>query len=56
MTEGIRAGLAPALARHPDIEVGPRAASTHAEILRRDVRAVIDAVRGLTAPPARAAA
>jgi pimeloyl-ACP methyl ester carboxylesterase len=45
--ERMRASLDPVLARNPHIEVSARVASNHAKILRKDFRAVADAVREL---------
>ena len=47
--ERMRAALEPHLARNPNITVGARVASNHAQILRKDFRAVADAVRQLAA-------
>lgn len=49
LMERIRAGLDPALARNPNIRVSAKVASNHSRILRRDFRAVADAVRELAA-------
>ena len=45
--ERMRASLDPVLARNPYINVSAKVASNHAKILRRDFRAVADAVREL---------
>ncbi len=41
----MRASLDPVLARNPNIKVSAKVASNHAKILRKDFRAVADAVR-----------
>ena len=43
--EGIRANLDPVLARNPNIQVSAKVASNHSKILRKDFRAIADAVR-----------
>ncbi|SDP94108.1 alpha/beta hydrolase fold [Actinopolyspora xinjiangensis] len=43
--ERARASLAPALARNSNLEVSAKVASNHSKILRKDFRAVADAVR-----------
>ncbi|MEV0583580.1 alpha/beta hydrolase [Nonomuraea sp. NPDC050310] len=45
--ESMRASLGPVLARKPNIEVSAKVASNHGSILRKDFRAVADAVREL---------
>jgi pimeloyl-ACP methyl ester carboxylesterase len=47
--ERMRAALQPHLARNPNIRVSAKVASNHAKILRKDSRAVADAVRKLAA-------
>ncbi|GAA2463525.1 hypothetical protein GCM10010405_55060 [Streptomyces macrosporus] len=47
--EQVRAALDPVLARNPIIQVSAKVASNHSHILRKDFRAVADAVRGLAA-------
>ena len=42
---GIRANLGPVLARNPNIQVSTTVASNHSKILRKDFRAIADAVR-----------
>ncbi|MEV7775626.1 alpha/beta fold hydrolase [Kitasatospora sp. NPDC086791] len=46
--ERIRAGLAAVAARNPAIEISAKVASNHGAILRKDFRAVADAVREIT--------
>ena len=41
----MRANLDPVLARNPNIQVSAKVASNHCKILRKDFRAVADAVR-----------
>jgi pimeloyl-ACP methyl ester carboxylesterase len=43
--EGARAALDPVLARNPNLRVSARVASNHSHILRKDFRAVAEAVR-----------
>jgi pimeloyl-ACP methyl ester carboxylesterase len=45
--EQVRAALDPVLARNPNLKVSAKAASNHSKILRKDFRAVADAVREL---------
>ncbi|WP_228834726.1 hypothetical protein [Nocardia abscessus] len=45
--EAVRASLDPVLARNPNIQVSAKVASNHSHILRKDFRAVADAVREL---------
>ncbi|WP_433348223.1 alpha/beta fold hydrolase [Microtetraspora malaysiensis] len=47
--EGMRANLAPVLARNPNFKVTEKVASNHSKILKRDYRAVAEAVRDLAA-------
>ncbi|MGX1887343.1 hypothetical protein [Streptomyces sp. NPDC055287] len=47
--EQIRANLDPVLARNTNIRVSAKVASNHSKILRKDFRAVADAVRELAA-------
>jgi hypothetical protein len=47
--ERMRASLDPVLASNPHVKVSAKVASNHAKILRKDFRAVADAVRELTA-------
>jgi pimeloyl-ACP methyl ester carboxylesterase len=47
--ESMRAALGPVLARNPNIAVSAKVASNHATILRKDFRAVADAVREIAA-------
>ncbi|MCQ4212392.1 alpha/beta fold hydrolase [Streptomyces longispororuber] len=47
--ERMRASLDPVLARNPNIEVSAKVASNHSKILRKDFRAVADAVREIAA-------
>ncbi|SPL90751.1 alpha/beta hydrolase fold [[Actinomadura] parvosata subsp. kistnae] len=47
--ESMRDSLAPVLARNPNIKVSAKVASNHGTILRKDFRAVADAVRELAA-------
>ncbi|MET9467284.1 alpha/beta hydrolase [Streptomyces sp. NPDC006544] len=49
LMEKIRANLDPALVRNPNIRVSAKVPSNHSKILRKDFRAVADAVRALTA-------
>ncbi|MGW1073503.1 alpha/beta fold hydrolase [Streptomyces sp. NPDC002537] len=49
LMEQIRANLDPVLVRNPNIRVGAKVASNHSKILRKDFRAVADAVRELAA-------
>ncbi|MGW6691284.1 alpha/beta fold hydrolase [Streptomyces sp. NPDC054961] len=49
LMEKIRANLDPALVRNPNIQVSAKVPSNHSKILRKDFRAVADAVRALTA-------
>ncbi|MEU6770126.1 alpha/beta hydrolase [Streptomyces sp. NPDC046759] len=48
--ERCRATLDPALARNPNIRVSAKVASNHTAVLRKDYRAVADAVRELAVP------
>ena len=43
--EGARAALDPVLARNPNLRVSARVASNHSHILRKDFRAVAEAIR-----------
>jgi len=43
--EAVRASLDPVLARNPNIQVSAKVPSNHSHILRKDFRAVADAVR-----------
>ncbi|TDQ53250.1 alpha/beta fold hydrolase [Actinorugispora endophytica] len=52
--ERVRAALDPVLARNPDIRVSAKVASNHSHILRKDFRAVADAVREVAAAGHRA--
>ncbi|MEV8100280.1 alpha/beta fold hydrolase [Kitasatospora sp. NPDC085879] len=47
LMEEIRANLDPVLARNPNFKVSAKVASNHSKILRKDFRAVADAVREL---------
>ena len=47
--EQMRASLDPVLARNPNLTVSAKVSSNHSEILRKDSRAVADAVRQLAA-------
>ncbi|MFF2524784.1 alpha/beta fold hydrolase [Streptomyces liangshanensis] len=47
LMERIRADLGPVLTRNPHIQVSAKVASNHSKILRKDYRAVADAVRDL---------
>lgn len=47
--EQVRAALDPVLDRNPNIEVGAKVLSNHSHILRKDFRAVADAIRELAA-------
>ena len=47
--EAMCASLDPVLARNPNLKVSAKVASNHAQILRKDFRAVADAVRELAA-------
>lgn len=49
LMEQIRANLGPVCARNPNIQVSAKVASNHSKILRKDSRAVADAVRELAA-------
>jgi hypothetical protein len=49
LMEGIRANLNPVLARKPNIAVSTTVASNHSKILRKDFRAIADAVRQIAA-------
>ncbi|WP_433258616.1 alpha/beta fold hydrolase [Streptosporangium sp. CA-135522] len=49
--ESARATLAPVLARNPNIKVSAKVVSNHSKILRKDFRAVADAVRELAGAP-----
>ncbi|AHH98666.1 hypothetical protein KALB_5304 [Kutzneria albida DSM 43870] len=51
--ERMRASLDPVLTRNPHIKVSARVTSNHAKVLRKDSRAVADAVRELAATPDR---
>ncbi|WP_433315360.1 alpha/beta fold hydrolase [Micromonospora sp. CA-269861] len=48
--EQIRASLDAVTARNPNITIGAKVASNHGAILKKDFRAVADAVRGVAAP------
>ncbi|WP_327033122.1 alpha/beta hydrolase [Micromonospora ureilytica] len=48
--EQIRASLDAVTARNPNITIGAKVASNHGAILKKDFRAVADAVRGVVAP------
>lgn len=54
--EQIRAGLDAVIARNPNITIGAKVASNHGAILKKDFRAVADAVRLVAAPHREAAA
>ncbi|MEV4926543.1 hypothetical protein [Streptomyces roseoverticillatus] len=41
----MRAALAPVLARHPNLTVSAKVASNHGTIVRKDFRAIAEAVR-----------
>jgi hypothetical protein len=43
--EQMRASLDPVLARNPNLRVSAKVASNHAQILRKDSRAIAEAVR-----------
>ena len=45
--EQMRASLAPVLARNPNLKISAKVASKHVDILRKDYRAVAEAVREL---------
>ena len=47
--EEMRASLDPVLARNPNLKVSAKVASNHTQILRKDFRAVAEAVRELAA-------
>lgn len=47
--EQMPASLDPVLARNPNFRVSAKVASNHTEILRKDYRAVADAIRELAA-------
>lgn len=49
LMERIRANLAPVVARNPNIRVSAKVVSNHSKILRKDFRAVADAVREIVA-------
>nr|WSW57135.1 alpha/beta hydrolase [Streptomyces sp. NBC_00998] len=49
LMERIRGNLAPVVARNPNIRVSAKVASNHSKILRKDFRAVADAVREVAA-------
>ncbi|MBT2510720.1 alpha/beta hydrolase [Streptomyces sp. ISL-98] len=49
LMEQIRANLDPVLTRNPNIRLSAKVASNHSKILRKDFRAVADAVRELAA-------
>ncbi|TDU80393.1 alpha/beta hydrolase [Streptomyces sp. KS 21] len=49
LMEKIRANLDPVVARNPNIRVSAKVASNHSKILRKDFRAVADAVREVAA-------
>ncbi|WP_067857350.1 alpha/beta hydrolase [Nocardia shimofusensis] len=53
--EAVRASLNPVLAANPNLRVSAKVASNHSHILRKDFRAVADAVRDLAALPERKA-
>ncbi|MFI6785261.1 alpha/beta fold hydrolase [Micromonospora sp. NPDC050276] len=48
--ETIRASLDAVIARNPNITIGAKVASNHGAILKKDFRAVAEAVRGVAAP------
>ncbi|MCG5437420.1 alpha/beta fold hydrolase [Micromonospora foliorum] len=48
--EQIRASLDAVIARNPNITIGAKVASNHGAILKKDFRAVAEAVRGVAAP------
>jgi pimeloyl-ACP methyl ester carboxylesterase len=54
-SERARASLDPVLSRNPDITVSAKVASNHSTILRRDFRAVADAIHELAPSPAAGA-
>ncbi|MFE0527541.1 alpha/beta fold hydrolase [Micromonospora parva] len=54
--EQIRAGLDAVVARNPNITIGAKVASNHGAILKKDFRAVAEAVRLVAAPHREAAA
>ena len=47
--EAMRASLDPVLARNPNLKISAKVASNHTQILRKDFRAVAEAVRELAA-------
>jgi pimeloyl-ACP methyl ester carboxylesterase len=47
--EAVRASLDPVLAKNPNLRVSAKVASNHSQILRKDSRAVADAVREIAA-------
>ncbi|MGW5689208.1 alpha/beta fold hydrolase [Nonomuraea sp. NPDC003754] len=49
--ERMRASLDPVLARNPNIKVSAKVASNHGNMLRKDFRAIADAVRELAGTP-----
>lgn len=49
--EQVRVALDPVVARNPNIKVSAKVASNHSKILRKDFRAVADAVRELAGMP-----
>ena len=49
--EAVRASLNPVLARNPNLKISAKVASNHAQILKKDFRAVAKAVRELAAIP-----
>ncbi|MBG0812749.1 alpha/beta hydrolase [Planomonospora sp. ID82291] len=49
--ERMRASLDPVLARNPNIKVSAKVAGNHGNVLRKDFRAVADAVRELAGTP-----
>ncbi|WP_327677227.1 alpha/beta fold hydrolase [Kitasatospora sp. NBC_00458] len=53
LMERIRANLDPVLDRNPNIRIAAKVPSNHSKILRRDFRAVADAVREIAAPRER---
>lgn len=48
LMEQIRGNLDPVLARNPNIRLSAKVPSNHSKILRKDFRALADAVRELT--------
>ncbi|HYH30958.1 MAG TPA: alpha/beta hydrolase, partial [Pseudonocardia sp.] len=54
--DGARAALESVLARNPNLKVSAKVASNHGAILRKDYRAVADAIREIVAAGDRTAA